>query len=108
MARHLLQEGCSASVAKSIAEESTNPWLQDAPSSRGSSAESVEEMLDRFRLRMTESDYERLIDDLVADGVPRGLAESMIAENRGQGTLPKGASAVAAPRNPRALDSPRP
>ena len=48
----------------------------------------TERMLEQLRSRLSGVSDAKLIEGLVADGVPRRLAKAMLAETRGEGTEP--------------------
>jgi hypothetical protein len=70
--RYLIEEGFPSPAARAMVAESMN-------------GPAIERMLEQVR-RLDGESYARVIDALVAEGVPKRMAEAMLAENRGEGT----------------------
>ena len=73
--RSFIEEGFPSGVARTMAGRATN-------------GAGVERMLEQLRSRLSGVSDAKLIEGLVADGVPRRLAKAMLAETRGEGTEP--------------------
>lgn len=73
--RSFIEEGFPSGVARTMAGRATN-------------GAGVERMLEQLRSRLPGVSDAKLIEGLVADGVPRRLAKAMLAETRGEGTEP--------------------